>query len=121
MAVGENYDPSDVNSNLVEMWNGTTWSAPSTPGPAGTGELDSVSCSAANSCIAVGWYLDTMRRAYTTASVWNGATWALESPFNGSGQQNVLSGVSCLSTVCNAVGAYLSPSGIPVTLAEQRS
>ena len=56
MAVGHYFgQTSNVNKNLAEWWDGTTWSlAPSPSRGAGGNSLDAVSCASADACMAVG-------------------------------------------------------------------
>ena len=93
--------------------------------------LTDVSCPAATSCVAVGWFLGRIQgtsayQNFTLAETWNGSTWTIvpsPSPrLPGGGAQ--LNSVSCTSsTSCMAVGETLTfhePGGylIPHPLAE---
>jgi hypothetical protein len=93
-----------VGGDLIETWNGSTWSVVSSPGQAGN-VLSAVSCSAADSCMAVGYSPGTVNS--TLAGSWNGSTWSVvpsPSPDSG-GDGSVLTGVSCISaSSCTAVG-----------------
>ncbi len=97
------------------------WSIQSTPvlnGPP-QGALDSVSCTAANACIAVGNYVNSAGTSVPAAERWNGSTWTMQVPANPGGS-GVMSGVSCTAAnACTAVGNYLNSTGTEVTLAEQ--
>jgi hypothetical protein len=55
-AVGDSGDSSSTDVTLAESWNGTSWTMPSTPNPAGatTSALAGVSCSSTSACSAVG-------------------------------------------------------------------
>ncbi len=57
-AVGAYTDSSGVQGTLAEAWNGTSWTIQTTPGPSGglLAVLNSVACTAANGCTAVGDY-----------------------------------------------------------------
>lgn len=69
----------------------------------GTSGPDSVSCSRASSCVAVGSFLEASPlRNVEIAVVWNGTTWRLTSP---AGPPSGLASVSCTRpTFCMAVG-----------------
>jgi hypothetical protein len=63
-AVGD-YQSSSIpnfgmSQTLAEVWDGTSWSIPTTPDPSSTGQnlLSGVSCGASNACTAVGQYQD---------------------------------------------------------------
>ena len=124
-AVG-NYlnDSSGDGGTLAERWNGKTWAVQSTPNPTGprpTGSKDSylqsVSCSSATACTAVGYYGTTIsydpEADVTLAERWNGKSWAVQpTPKSPSGASNInLYGVSCSSAIaCTAVGWYYNSS-----------
>jgi hypothetical protein len=116
--VGFSTDGSGNQTLLAESWNGSTWTTDSTPDPTGatTVEFNTVSCTSASACVAVGYYLSP---SYTVlAEIWNGTSWTLDSPVLPSGgSDGYLSGVSCTSaTACTAVGNYYNGSKT-VTLA----
>lgn len=62
---------------LADRWNGTAWSTQSVPLPSGKtiGDLSSVSCVSASSCVAVGNASNSANQHEPFASVWNGTTW----------------------------------------------
>jgi hypothetical protein len=97
---------------LAESWNGTTWRIQPVPSPAGGTDftLDSVSCTAAAACTAVGSY-NIPGSLAPLAERWNGKTWAVQATPAIDGNLN---GVSCGSaTACVAVGDSLNfPVGI---------
>jgi hypothetical protein len=101
---------------LAEAWNGTAWRLLTLANPAGAAgsQLDSVSCSSAQACIAVGSY-GTSSASFALAEAWNGSTWkVLATPHTAVPAGEGLVGVSCSSPeACTAVGD--STSG---TLAE---
>jgi len=85
---------------LAEQWNGTAWSVQTTPdeGTAVHNWLYSVSCTAANACIAVGG----LQGVPGLAMRWDGTAWSIQ---NVSSPDYTLYGVSCTSaTACTAVG-----------------
>ncbi|HEV2450705.1 MAG TPA: hypothetical protein VGS62_02105, partial [Streptosporangiaceae bacterium] len=119
-AAGFYVDGSGNHLPLAEAWNGTSWTIQTTPSPSGTTttQFNSVSCSSASSCVAVGYYLTP---SYTMlAEVWNGTSWTIKNPLlTGGGSDGYLSGVSCTAaTACTAVGDYFDGSRT-VTLAER--
>jgi hypothetical protein len=76
-AVGD-AGPTSGNSvsALAEQWNGSTWSVVSTPAVATFATLDSVSCTSASHCVAVGGDSATaLGSVHTLVEVWNGTTW----------------------------------------------
>lgn len=93
---------------LAEHWTGGKWAVLTVPDPAPAGdtsELNSVSCTSATNCMAVGDYTDQAVDADTTvAEQWNGTTWTVlttPSPATFS----ILGSVSCPSAGhCIAVG-----------------
>jgi hypothetical protein len=110
-AVGS-YGGSGSTVLYSEVWDGTAWAVQATP-PTPTGgtdpALDSVSCSGADACEAVGTYTDSGGRAETLAEGWDGSAWTLQSTPNKTSDDNfdhdTLSGVSCVAAdSCEAVG-----------------
>jgi hypothetical protein len=103
MAVGSHVNGSDARVALAEQWNGITWRVRATPSPSTkVSVLSAVSCTAADRCVAVGYY-DRQGNHQTLAEEWDGRTWrVLVTPSPGA---SVLSAVSCPSAVsCMAVG-----------------
>jgi hypothetical protein len=87
------------------------------------GRIESVSCSSASACTAVGGYLDTAGISVTLAERWNGTTWRLQSTPNPA-EDTVpavspeLLGVSCpTAAFCEAVGSY-QLGGTTVSMAD---
>lgn len=121
-AVGDYFSNSTFQQvTLAEVWNGTTWAAQRTPSPAASfgSSLAAVSCTAANSCTAVGQN-NNAAGAPPLAEVWNGSAWHLQfppyHPFAGS---NTLQGVSCgAAGACTAVGVTDNPGQIDQTFIE---
>jgi hypothetical protein len=108
-AVGANVDSAGRLVTLGEQWSPASgWAIKPTPGVAGTStnnQLDAVSCSAANDCIAIG---SSTGSAYSTR--WTGTAWSTTpttiTPPSGS-YGVTLNGVSCTaSNACEAVGSY---------------
>jgi hypothetical protein len=101
VAVGLYFDTSFIRAPLVERWNGTSWTIDSTPTPpVGHGQLSSVSCTAANACMAVGFQTDSEEGARTAlAERWDGSSWTITPVSNSFG----LDDVSCSSpSACTA-------------------
>jgi hypothetical protein len=93
---------------LAEHWTGGKWAVLTVPDPAPAGdasELNSVSCTSATNCMAVGDYSDQADTTDTTvAEQWNGTTWTvLTTP--SPAKFSILGSVSCPSAGhCIAVG-----------------
>jgi hypothetical protein len=83
------------------------------------GKLESVSCSAAAACTAVGSYRNTSGINVTLAERWNGTAWQHQRTPNPPIDTNPivrpdLSGVSCpAGDFCEAVGTYFTGNGFP--------
>jgi hypothetical protein len=121
-AVGSYYiDTSGFVVTLAETWNGSSWKVQATPNPEGTtlSALTGVSCTAGDSCTAVGYYGSQSGLA-TLAETWNGSSWRIQQTPDVSGAtESDLSGVSCSSRdSCTAVGYYVNSARDTVTLAE---
>ena len=114
MAVGS-YNHSG-SKDLVETWNGHTWSVQSPPAEGDASKaMHSVSCVSSTSCITVGVLSNK-----PTGERWNGTEWSLLSPPSPAGAKGgALESVSCpSSSSCVAVGDFYESSGIDKTLAE---
>jgi hypothetical protein len=121
----------EVILNQALHWNGKTWHQVSVPNPAGSSAddanvLDSVRCTSASNCWAVGAYgsLDVPETTLTLALHWTGKKWAkVTTPNPGGtapGDLNELIGLSCTSASnCWATGedGALNPEITFVTLA----
>jgi hypothetical protein len=114
VAVGRSLSTTDVVTTLAESWNGSTWSiVPSPNKNLIYNGLAGVSCVAATSCIAVGYYGPGPDSASSLVESWNGSTWSVVPSPGGN-----LTGVSCVSaTSCTAVG-YGGSINASTTLAE---
>jgi hypothetical protein len=107
-AVGSYQNSSFIYQTLTEHWNGTSWSVITSPN-SGTQNnfLNSVTCSSASDCWAIGY--DGVNGSYQTLTEhWNGTAWSIVSSANpGAPNNNVLNGVACASAAnCWAVGDY---------------
>jgi len=77
VAVGGYGTPDNQRGlTLAEAWNGRTWAIRATPDPKGAagGDLSSVSCSAASTCMAVG----SSGGTGLFAEAWNGRAWTIK-------------------------------------------
>jgi hypothetical protein len=126
-AVGH-HDSGDVAifDTLIEHYDGVSWSVVNSPNSTEgqDNELQSVTCTSASDCWAVGYYsignpaLPTGVVVYQTlVEHWDGTSWTIvTSPNSSPVENNNLHGVSCPSTVdCWAVG--YSSSRVNGTLA----
>ena len=99
VAVGNSYNTASTYQDLVESWNGTTWSVMSAPVFAGdNSSFNSVSCATSTYCVAVG---------YTQASSgvdplfipllesWNGTSWSVDSTPSPEYNSTFFRSVSC--------------------------
>ncbi|MGO9750557.1 MAG: hypothetical protein ACLP22_03390 [Solirubrobacteraceae bacterium] len=110
---------------LVEHSNGTSWSIPSTPNPAGatSSSFLGVSCASPRSCTAVGFFTNRTGRELTLAERWNGTSWSIQPTPNRVGAtSSQLDAVSCSSPrSCIAVGLwfFINRASTEVTLSER--
>jgi hypothetical protein len=107
IAVGQYETTTNVTKALAERWNGTSWTVLSVPDPATSSntQLYAVSCSAADTCMAVGTWTTGGDNGYTLAELWNGTSWTIVPTPTKATDVAVLDGVSCPSgTSCVAVG-----------------
>ena len=98
------------------------WSITPSPNPAVlTGQLNWVSCPAANSCVAVGTYSKASGAGVTLAERWDGSSWRVQPvPSPAGAAWSALAGVSCVSpSACEAVGITVSRSRVWRPLAER--
>ncbi len=107
-AVGDVDAGGGTLSTLAERWDGTNWVVQPTPDPAGAihSFLISVSCPAAKSCIAVGFFTNGSGNQTPFAEHWNGTNWVVKNtPSPPLDPATQLNSVSCTSsTSCEAVG-----------------
>jgi hypothetical protein len=113
IAVGsyQNYG-GGIERTLVEHWNGRAWSTKRSPNRGGVyyagDELNAVSCSSPNQCVAVGDYqtVSGFQFLRTLVESWKGTDWTLDaSPSWGPTSYASLDSVSCATPdSCMAVG-----------------
>jgi hypothetical protein len=108
---------------LAENWNGSSWSIQSTPNPneVGANHLTGVSCTASDSCVAVGYLINV--KWIPIVERWDGGSWFVESevPLPATANGGQLLGVSCAasSPSCTLVGiARVGRNETEATLAE---
>jgi hypothetical protein len=114
-AVGS-FDRNPGTHALIERWNGSMWTIPTSPSVAG--ELNGISCPGPSNCFAVGFSSGSSHSALVEH--WNGTAWSVVStPSNGAAQLG-LNSVSCWSgTSCFAVGFAFFTTSPTVTLTER--
>jgi hypothetical protein len=119
-AVGNFSTTAEVN--LIEFWNGSTWSVQKSdePGGASASSLSAVACVTSADCAAVGDFVGATGPQTTLAENWNGKAWAVQpTPGVKGAISSVLTGVSCpFSTDCVAVGSYTNAFHAALTTAE---
>lgn len=103
-------------ATLAAHWDGRTWTLQPVPAPAdGPGQMHSVACASASSCVAVGInYAPGANDApgaglqQPASVVWNGSTWKLAPvPYPRGARSAYLNGMDCsAATACTAVGSY---------------
>jgi len=110
----------DANSNEIESWDGTTWTADTTPSLNGSfGSLSGVRCLSTVSCEAVGSYGAGGHYPHGLVESWNGSTWSLVASPSVGTEGSTLQSVACKSaTQCTAVGFLVEGTGTDETLAE---
>lgn len=107
-------DQAQETNNLIEGWNGTTWTVQESGGDPGNlylSTLTSISCPTTTACTTVGYSYDPDDDYYGADEYrWNGTSWTYittPDPTGGVEDLNdpVLSAVSCVSaTACTALG-----------------
>ena len=128
LAVGNTRESAaSPTATLSERWNGTRWSIVASAQPRGaTGAyLNSVSCTSATNCDAVGSFTSAYSSVSSLVEHWNGSRWSIvPSPNAPHASSTVLNGVSCTgaaTVTCWAVGSYAtSPTGNPFFTVTER-
>jgi hypothetical protein len=114
IAVGSYKDTGGNTWGLIEKLSGGTWSATAAPEPADANSpsyagLNSVSCTSATACTAVGDYMNDLGHSAALVVTLSGTTWtaaAAPQPSGSDDGNTRLSSVSCTAaTACTAVGA----------------
>ncbi len=117
------YYPGTFYQTLIEHWDGMSWSIVPSPNGSVTHDnyLNSVTCTSATECFAVGSNADDRTGiSQTLIERWDGSSWTIVASPNRN-SWNRLYGVTCTSsTSCFAVGFNNDNSyGNPQTLIEQ--
>lgn len=106
--------PQTVSQQLIEQWDGTSWTVVPGSVPAGVTEsgLNYVSCPSATFCLAIGTSRAASGASQLLVESFNGTAWSQQSQ---AGLSFYTQGISCTSaSFCMAVGA--TPAGDkPVT------
>lgn len=103
---------------LIEAWSGTAWRVIEAPTIGSFSSLNSVSCTSAKSCVAVGFYHDASGTSQAFAESWNGSSWRIEAAVKPP-RSSLLLGVSCYNAhSCIAVGYVNSGVGDARPLSE---
>ncbi|HTW98935.1 MAG TPA: hypothetical protein VMD59_09170 [Acidimicrobiales bacterium] len=116
-AVGSAASGGTGLANLIEEWNGATWTIEPSPSQ---GTLEAVSCPSAAYCAAVGLASSPSGDAVIDSDV-SGSSWqAVASPHVGAaGEDDSLTSVSCVTDdFCVAVGSYGDHGTTSQTLVE---
>jgi hypothetical protein len=115
MAVGSHTESNGNVVNLADKWNGTKWTAETTPNETGkSNQLTAVSCTSSTFCFATGY--DAERAAGSYGETWNGSEWTLH---EAAGEGLKFAGVSCTSTFCTAVGTLIRTGFVDAPAADK--
>ncbi|HYA44810.1 MAG TPA: Ig-like domain-containing protein [Acidimicrobiales bacterium] len=112
VAVGDYYGAKGNLLTLVETPASGSWAVvPSPNSSSSENHLEGISCPAAGSCVAVGYYWKAGAGYRTLIEVLLGGSWrAIPSP--NAGSSSMLEGVSCTGPrTCTAVGEYTGSAG----------
>jgi hypothetical protein len=107
---------------VVDVWNGTSWSAQRTVHLVAGAVFQGVSCVSPSACTAVGG-LSTADQGFGVglplAETWDGTSWSIHNTPNPTINVTGLLGVSCTSpSACTAVGSYAYGQDSLATLVE---
>jgi len=123
IAVGGYVNRAGTGVPLAQARTRTGWRILATAIPPGAvfTNLFGVSCTAADACTAVGYYINGARQIHPLTEIWDGASWKIQPVPSPAGHP--LSGffaVSCVSArACTAVGAQTDTHGTTTPLAER--
>lgn len=97
------------SGGLIETWNGSTWTAASSPS---AGDLNGLSCTSPSFCVAAGDTSQSPSRQ-PLIEMWNGSAWQLAGVPSPGGEEPTLSAVSCSGPdLCAAVGDTALSGGL---------
>jgi hypothetical protein len=113
-AVGYMYSDNPVTQTFIEHWDGTSWSAVSSPNPGQDNVLYGVTAISTNDVWAVGDYYNTNNSSFQTLiEHWDGSSWSVVSSPNPGSSINYLFGVASIPGTSGhvwAVGNYENTS-----------
>jgi hypothetical protein len=104
-----NNPPAPPVPDLIEHWDGTSWTVESTPDPAGAqfSSLSGISALSASDIWAVGTWTDSNALSHTLIKHWDGANWSVAaSPDPGAYANSLLAVVATAANDAWAVGGY---------------
>ena len=123
IAVGGYENRSGIQVALAEARARAGWRIQALPARAGAllTNLFGVSCTAADACTAVGYYVNGARQTRPLAERWNGTSWSMQAVPSPAGRPVAgFFAVSCASArACTAVGAVSGGNGGTTPLAER--
>ncbi len=115
---------SNPNGTLIEHWDGSAWSIVPSPTPGGPGVtgalLESVSCTSASDCFAVGYASDDNGLNLSDlVEEWDGSTWTIVAGAATGQAYDELTHVDCVAAddcwaVGNAGPAQQEPNFLPI-------
>ncbi len=119
-AVGDYDNGGGATENLIESWNGTTWSIVLSPEQgASSNSLGNVTCISTRWCVAAGGFVNTGGVTQSLVESWNGATWSIVPTPDEGAHSNFLDNLSCDSTTwCVAAGYFYNGNAVTQTLVE---
>ena len=122
-AGGLNGTSSSGPATLAERWNGTKWTIQPTPSTGTPGSFfNSVACTSASSCTAVGALTDSFGNAVvdTLAERWNGRSWHIQPTPVLPGLQlvNYFTAACPAQSTCIAAGGFENAGPVNKTLTE---
>jgi len=100
-----------VENNTSHARSSSPWSLVSPPSPGTQSLLDSVACSSATSCEAVGSYSAAGVSVHALAESWDGTSWSVDSSPSPGTDTELLSVACTARASCMAVGVTGSPGG----------
>jgi len=120
VAVGYSQSPGVAARTLIETFADGTWTLTPSPDAGARGSyLSGVSCVAAGSCVAVGYYLSASGAAQTLIETFANGSWQITASMDRGYSNNRLNAVSCADAPsCTAVGYYQDSVGKTQTLVE---
>ncbi|HET7444948.1 MAG TPA: LamG-like jellyroll fold domain-containing protein [Solirubrobacterales bacterium] len=110
VAAGAQLNSSSVPSNLVDRWNGTSWTAETlTPAASGSSksQLEDVSCVSSSFCAAVG-AATVSSSGRPEATIWNGTKWT---PQVLPGAKTTGFGTTAMAVACTSASFCIAGGG----------